>query len=129
MTSHPTIPASSSLPFFVFDFSPTRTMETEPLAQKPEVKTILEVFRRVRVKTRTSYNYPAGTVMPERCFYCQGLLEPEDDESGRCEICRMPWGPSSSAPSVDDFTVALPPEAGQMIEDNFAALALPNPIQ
>ena len=35
-------------------------------------------------------------------------------------------GPSSSAPSVDDFTVALPPEAGQMIEDNFAALALPN---
>ena len=77
MTSHPTIPASSSLSILRLRFSPTRTMETEPLAQKPEVKTILEVFRRVRVKTRTSYNYPAGTVMPERCFYCQGLLEPE----------------------------------------------------
>lgn len=79
---------------------------------------------------------PANTVNPlhelrmsRNCRVHVDRLEPEDDESGRCEICRMPWGPSSSAPSVDDFTVALPPEAGQMIEDNFAALALPNPIQ
>lgn len=31
----------------------------------------------------------------------------------------------TSEPSADDFTVPLPPEAGQMIEENFAALALP----
>lgn len=78
MTSHPTIPASSSLPFFVFD--------VESVGLHGEAFAV------------------AGGIY-------------------------MPWGPSSSAPSVDDFTVALPPDAGQMIEDNFAALALPNPIQ
>ena len=35
--------------------------------------------------------------MPKACHYCKGALEPEDDESGRCEWCRMPWGPLSAA--------------------------------
>jgi hypothetical protein len=51
----------------------------------------------MRCVSRTSYNYPSGDIMPKACHYCKGALEPEDDESGRCEWCRMPWGPLSAA--------------------------------
>lgn len=52
---------------------------------------------------RTSYDYPPGTVMPETCYYCKSKLEPEDNESGRCEWCRMPWGPLGAGSQTDEL--------------------------
>ena len=49
-----------------------------------------------------SYTYPPGTIMPKICFYCKSDLEPEDRTSGRCEWCRMPWGPLGNSNAQAD---------------------------